>query len=206
MPADKAYLQPYQEAVERFGAGFEATLWNSREAQTLRFDVMIDLAEFEGCRLLDVGCGHGDFAARLLEREVGFAAYVGIDAVAEMIEAAARRGLNRCEFMIGDPVAEPTLLGEACPDWTCLSGTLNTMDEPTVRQLIEAAFEASAQGVVFNFLSTRAHDRFKKQDPGPARRFDPVALLDFALGLSSRVIFTQAYLDGHDATILLAHD
>ena len=80
------------------------------------------------------------------------------------------------------------------------------MDEPTVRQLIEAAFEASAQGVVFNFLSTRAHDRFKQQDPGPARRFDPVALLDFALGLSSRVIFTQAYLDGHDATILLAHD
>jgi hypothetical protein len=52
---NKAYLQPYREAVERYGAGFEATLWNSPEAQALRFDVMIGLMDLEGRAILD-GC------------------------------------------------------------------------------------------------------------------------------------------------------
>ena len=66
--------------------------------------------------------------------------------------------------------------------------------------------KASAEAVVFNFLSTRHHPRFAGRDTTPARRRDPVAWLDFALGLSSRVAFTQAYLDGHDATIMIRHD
>ena len=35
---------------------------------------------------------------------------------------------------------------------------------------------------------------------------DTLAWLDWSLGLSSRVQFTQTYLDGHDATILIRHD
>ena len=39
-----------------------------------------------------------------------------------------------------------------------------------------------------------------------ATSIDTVAWLDFALGLGSRVSFTQDYFDGHDATILVRHD
>ena len=203
---DKAYLQPYRQAVERYGAGFEATLWNSAEAQTLRFDVMIGLSHLEGRTVLDVGCGQGDLAARLLERQVPFSRYVGVDAVAEMIEAARGRGLERSEFICGDAVADPAILASGEPDYAFISGTLNTMNEPTARRLVGAAFGAAARAVAFNFLSSRAHPRWADRDPAPARRFDPVRWLDFALGLSSRVTFTQAYLDGHDATILIEHD
>jgi SAM-dependent methyltransferase len=203
---DKAYLQPYREAVERYGAGFEATLWNNAEAQGLRFDVMIGLSHLEGRAVLDIGCGQGDLAARLLERRVPFAHYVGVDALAEMIEAARGRGLERCEFICRDAVAEPSILSSGEPDYAFISGTLNTMNERTARRLVGAAFGAAARGVAFNFLSSRAHPRWLKRDTGPARRFDPVRWLDFALGLSSRVTFNQAYLDGHDATILIEHD
>ena len=200
---DKAYLQPYTEAVKQFGAGFEATLWNNPAAQRLRFDVMIDLAGIRDARVLDVGCGPGDLAARLLEREIPFTGYVGIDAMPEMIEAAARRDLPGCRFVAGDAVADPALLSTGDPDYTCISGTLNTMDDETAQKLVADAFAASAEAVVFNFLSTRHHPRFAGRDTAPARRRDPVAWLDFALGLSSRVAFTQAYLDGHDATIMV---
>ncbi|MHC4082029.1 MAG: class I SAM-dependent methyltransferase [Planctomycetota bacterium] len=203
---DKAYLQPYRQAVERYGAGFEATLWNSPEAQALRFDVMIGLLDLDGRAVLDVGCGQGDLAARLLEQRVPFARYVGVDAVAEMIEAAGARRLERCEFICRDAVADPEVLSSAEPDCVCISGTLNTMDEPTARRLVGAAFAAASRAVVFNFLSSRAHPRWADRDPAPARRFDPVRWLDFALGLSSRVTFDQAYFDGHDATILIEHD
>ncbi len=205
-PQDKAYLQPYREAVERFGPGFEATLWNTREAQTLRFDVMADLADFTGRTILDVGCGPGDLAARLGERGVAYARFVGIDAIEGMVEVARKRGLPRCDFLVGDALADPGLLGDARPDWVCLSGTLNTMDEDTARRLIRTGFEAATRGVVFNFLSSRHHRRLAGHDTAPARRFDPLRWLDFALTLSSRVAFTQTYLDGHDATIMIEKD
>ncbi len=204
--AEKAYLQPYRVALKRFGPGFKATLWNSPETQALRFDVMIDLAGLDGASVLDVGCGRGDFAAHLIDREVPFSAFVGVDALPEMVEAASGRALPRCRFLHADAVADPAVLTTGAPDFVCFSGTLNTMSDETARQLVCRAYEAAAQGVVFNFLSTRAHRRFADRDTTPARRFDPLKWLDFALGLSSRVAFTQAYLDGHDATILIAHD
>ncbi len=205
-PAEKAYLQPYAEAVKQFGATFESTLWHSREAQTLRFDVMLDLAGLDRARVLDLGCGPGDLAAHLLDRAVPFAGYIGIDALPEMIEAAAKRDLPGCRFMVGDAVADPGLLGTGEPDYVYISGTLNTMDDRTARTLVADAFAAARQGVVFNFLSSRPHPKIADRDTGPARRRDPVEWLDFSLGLSSRVAFTQAYLDGHDATILIRAD
>ncbi|MHC4415488.1 MAG: class I SAM-dependent methyltransferase [Planctomycetota bacterium] len=205
-PAEAEYLKPYRDAVKRFGAGFEATLWTSREAQQLRFDVMIDLAGLEDCVVVDAGCGGGDFAARLLERNISFSSYVGLDAVPEMIEAARKRALPQCEFLVRDVVADAAALPAAEPDYVCVSGTLNTMDEETARRLIGGAFEAAGRGVAFNFLSGRPHPRWAGRDLGPARRFDPLRWLDFSLTLTSRVSFTQAYLDGHDATILLRHE
>ena len=202
-PAEAEYLEPYRRALERFGASFEATLWNSRDAQALRFDVMIGLAGFGEAVVLDAGCGQGDLAARLLERGVAFRRYIGVDALAEMVEAARKRSLGRCTFVCGDVVSDPGIMARHQPDYVCLSGTLNTMEAPVARRLVRAAFEAAASGVVFNFLSTRLDPRFKGGDLGPARRFDPLDWLAFALELSPRVSFTQAYLEGHDATVLI---
>ncbi|MCH7573300.1 MAG: methyltransferase domain-containing protein [Planctomycetes bacterium] len=200
------YLQPYRKAVEKFGPGFEATLWGTREAQQLRFEVMIELAGFEECVILDAGCGQGDFGAYLLERDIPFARYVGIDALEEIIQAAIERGLPRCEFQVADFVSSPDVLKLVEADFVCLSGSLNTMDDEMARQLIQAAFEASAQRVIFNFLYDRPHPKWADKDLGPSRRFDTKGWLDWALSKSSRVSFTQDYLDGHDATIMIRHD
>lgn len=203
---DKAYLQPYQDAVKRFGAGFEATLWKNPQMQGLRFDVMTALAGFEGSRVLDVGCARGDLAARLLERHVAFTAYVGIDALPEMIEAARGRRLDRCTFACGDPLTDPAILAAAEPDLVAISGTLNTMDDASAERLVAGAFAAARKGVVFNFLSGLRDPRWAGRDPSPARRFDPLRWIEFALGLSRRVSFTQGYLDGHDATIFVEQE
>jgi len=200
------YLSPYREAIQRFGPGFEATLWHKRESQVLRFDVMIDLVDFTGCAVVDAGCGQGDFARHLLDRDVPFARYVGIDAIDEMVQQAQLRDLPQCRFVTGDFVRDVSVIAAAQPDYVCLSGTLNTMDDDMARRLIRGAYDAAAQGVVFNYLSDRPHARFRGRDLTPARRFDTMAWLDWAFELSSRVAFTQEYLDGHDATILIRHD
>lgn len=200
------FLKPYRQAIKRFGPSFEATLWHSREAQELRFDVSIDLAGFCDCVVVDAGCGQGDFAARLIEREISFMRYVGIDALGEMIELASKRELPRCQFVTNDLISADFVFEQHEPDYVCFSGTLNTMTEEAAKKLIKQAYNASAQGVVFNFLSNRHHNRFAGKDLTPASRFDTLRMLDFAFSLSSRVSFTQSYLDGHDATIMIQHD
>src|SRR5690349_14426859 len=205
-PAAQDYLKPYREAVKRHGPGFESTLWSSPEGQQIRFDVMIDLAGFADCTILDIGCGRGDFAQRLLERSVSFQRFLGVDALPEVIEAARARRLPRCEFQVADAVCDPSVLRSISADFVCFSGSLNAMSEPCAKHLVKAAFEAASQGVVVNFLSDRPHERWAGQPLSPARRFPAVSSIDWTLGLTSRVTFTQDYPDGHDATIMLRHD
>jgi SAM-dependent methyltransferase len=203
------YLEPYRRALRDHGPGFEATLWSTRESQRTRFDVMIDFAGFEGCVVVDAGCGHGDFAERLLERSIEFRRFVGLDALPPVIEAARRRGFDplrrRVGFEVLDLVASGAELARFEPDFVCFSGTLNTMDEPAARRLVQAAFTAAARGVVFNFLSDRCGPQWRQRDLSPARRFHTVAWLEWAMHLCPRVAFRQDYLDGHDATIMLLH-
>ena len=205
-PSAEEYLQPYRDAIERHGAGFRAMLWGSREAQWRRFDVLIDLAGLQNCTIVDAGCGHGDFAEYLLMHEIGFRQYIGLDAIEEMIEAARQRQLPRCSFELADLLADASRLAAYQADFVCISGTLNTMDEEAARRLVRASFDAAAQGVVFNFLSDRPHPRWRAEDLSPAHRFNTVSWLDWSLGITSRVTFTQDYMDGHDATIMLRHD
>lgn len=203
---DTSYLDPYRRALRQHGPGFEATLWASRSAQQLRFDVMIGLADFDDCVIMDAGCGPGDFAVHLVQRKVPFQKYIGIDALLEVIELAKKRELNRCEFRAADLVHHPEIYNTYAPDFVTISGMLNTMDEGVAQRVVKSAFDASSQGVVFNFLSDRIHERWAGNDLAPARRFNTVQWLDWAMSLTSRVVFTQAYLDGHDATIMMLHD
>ncbi len=203
---DDTYLNPYREAIQRFGPSFKATLWGAEETQRLRFDVIADLAAFGDCHIVDAGCGRGDLAQYLHQRSILFRKYTGIDAMEEMINVARERELPRCDFQVADIVSDPMLLVDLKPDFVCFSGTLNTMEETTARDLVRVAYDASAQGVVFNFLSDRFHARWADSDLTPAHRFNTLSWLDWAMSLSSRVSFTQSYLDGHDATILILHD
>jgi len=205
-PCGERFLKPYRDAVERLGAGFGATLWSSREGQQLRFDVMIDLADFTDCTILDAGCGAGDFAQRLVDREVKFANYVGVDGVQELIHCARFRQLPCCEFVLADLVRDASTIAARNPDYVCISGTLNTMDESVARQLVQSCFESAAQGVLFNFLSDRTHAKWEARDVSPARRFNTLQWFDWALERTSLVVFTQDYLDGHDATIMMRHE
>jgi SAM-dependent methyltransferase len=199
----RGYLRPYQEALAAHGPGFHATLWSSEEGQRRRFDVIIDLAGLEGTVIVDVGCGVGDLAARLIERQVAFARYVGLDALPELIAAGQRRAMPRCEFHVADVLTDAGALGQFKADCLCFSGTLNTMEEGTAQSLVARAFASARLGVVFNFLSDRCPPSCGERDLGPAKRFDTVRWLDWALSLSPLVKFRQDYLDGHDATIFI---
>jgi SAM-dependent methyltransferase len=195
------YLKPYEDAVELHGGTFEATLWCSKESQLLRFKTFTKDIDFTGTSIVDVGCGLGDLASFLIESNIKFKKYVGVDAMDVMIKSAKERTLPRCTFETSDVVVDNHLLQEA--DWFVFSGSLNAMLQTDALTLIEQAFKACTVGVAFNFLSNQSWREPASEDLTPASRFDTLEVLRFAFTLTPLVFFTQSYLEGHDATIII---
>ena len=195
------YLDPYRDAQDDFGNDFRVTLWASTRSQEQRFKVFNQMCYLPGKRLLDAGCSRGDLAAYLGQHGVDYAHYVGIDALPEVIDFARRRDLPRAEFIAGDFVHDTSLLSTGRPQVILFSGTLNTMDDDTAMALLDAAWHACSQTLLFNFLSSRC-TLDPKEELGPARRLDPLKYLDWALQRTTRVQLRHDYFKyGHDATI-----
>ena len=217
MPNPPDYLHPYEQAVKRHGPSFSATLWASRESQQARFRVIADLIDLRGATIADIGCATGDLASYLAERSIPYHHYIGLDALPELLDEARARNLPHTDFILSDFVSEadsifPRLAGAtAPPDVIVFSGSLNTLEQPHAISVLERAWPAATRALIFNFLSSRDGRPNLPADPAgpsggdddPARRFDPLALLDWALAQTPSVLFRQDYLKGHDATIAM---
>lgn len=68
----------------------EALGWESAEAQTARFSVLLNLVPKDHYSLLDVGAGLGDLYGFLREREEPVS-YTGVDILPQMVDRARRR-------------------------------------------------------------------------------------------------------------------
>lgn len=197
------YLSPYKQAHGDHGSDFGVTLWANERSQRLRFRVMKEMVFMLGKRVLDAGCSRGDFAAYMLEKEVAYESFVGVDAVEPVVAFAKSRGLDRSKFYAGDFVSEPAFLSIDRPQVIAISGTLNTMDDHTAIGLLDHAWQATSETLVFNFLSDRA-SQDAPQQTGPARRLPTLKLLDWAMDQTPCVRMRQDYFRfGHDATIVM---
>lgn len=149
---DKAeYLEPYRAAARRHGAGFGALLWASQKTQGVRFEALTRAAEFEGKRVLDVGCGRGDLLDYLESQGVSVESYVGIEGVGELVEAARKKEREGVQIIEADFVAEPHRLFVGA-QVVAISGALNTMGSAEFYRTIRRGFEAASEVLVFNFL------------------------------------------------------
>lgn len=209
LPASSPYLEPYREAVERFGPSFEATLWNSRRWQEARFRVMCEMAPFVGRVVLDAGAGQGDFARFMSAEGIGYGRYVGLEGVEEMARSAGELGIPESEFYAADFVADErafTRFTKKPADVIVFSGSLNTLDTDGALRVLARAFDACSEAVVFNFLSDRHRKKEAPTDRGPAQRLDTLRVLEWALSRTPRVAFRQDYIpEGHDATVAMFH-
>ena len=197
------YLSPYREAHDDHGSDFKVTLWANERSQRLRFRVMTEMVFMLGKRVLDAGCSRGDFAAYMLEKDVAYKSFVGVDAVEPVIAFASSRGLDRSRFVAGDFVSDPSFLSTDRPQIIAISGTLNTMDDATAIGLLDQAWAATSEALVFNFLSDRASVEAPQQTD-PARRLPTLTLMDWALTQTPSVRMRQDYFRyGHDATIVM---
>ena len=193
------YLVPYLRAAEVYGSGFRSLLWASPDTQAARFDAVCRLVDLTGATVLDVGCGRADLLDFLARRGVAFAEYLGVEAVPELASAAEAKAVvspTPAHIIRGDFVREPVKLFVGA-EVVIFSGSLNTADDATFYGTLLRAYEAAAEQLVFNFLSTP--DLAGAEYLSWRQRGD---VLSFARGLGGEVRVLEDYLPG-DCTVAI---
>ena len=148
-----AYLAPYIDAARRYAGGFLSLLWATPQTQAARFDAMCRLEKLHDRTVLDVGCGRADLLDYLLAGGVRPAHYVGLEAVTTLADAAEAKGHPDSMIIRTDFVRDPARLFVAA-DVVYFSGSLNTLDTVAFYATLRKAYDAAAETVVFNFLSS----------------------------------------------------
>ena len=154
---------------------------NSLEGQVMRFEKLAEIGDLTGKRVLDLGCGIGDFYPYLKDRFAHFD-YTGIDIVPEMIEFASQRYPDarfECRDVLLDPLTEDF-------DFVLICGIFNNeIPDCTgfLKEMTAAGFERCRVGMAFNFISTYVNFTH------PTMSYhDPVEILGFCINKLSRKV------------------
>ncbi len=195
-PTEPSYLTPYLRAAERHGGGFGSLLWASRKTQAARFVAITRATDFANRTVLDAGCGRADFLDFLLARKLRPLHYVGIEAVGALADAAEAKDFAGKVILRHDFVREPARLFVGA-ERVVISGALNTLDPEAFYATARRAYDACAEVLVFNFLSSPmlAGQPFLHWHA-------PKDVIGFARTLTPHVRVVDDYLDG-DCTVAL---
>lgn len=166
-----------------------AVSWSGPESQRSRFDVLVDVGDLNGARVLDVGSGTGALYGYLCERGVRPGAYVGIDIHPEMI-ARARARFPEALFELRNLLTDP--VDDASFDYVVESGIFNLATphwHDVTFGMLAAMFRACRVGVAANFLS-----RLSGNAQAESYYADPAEIVRFAgERLSRRFILRHDY-------------
>ena len=148
-------LDLYEGRLAEFGHDVRTVGWSSKADQWLRFSVLCRGLALDGKRILDVGCGLGDFVDFLESRGCENYRYVGLDISSKLIhEAETKFGDERRQFVSGD-LLDGLDLGTF--DIVVSSGALSFRIADNIglaRQMMAAMFGLTREALAVNFLTS----------------------------------------------------
>jgi SAM-dependent methyltransferase len=191
---DQRTIRYFTDRVQRYGESVDAMDWGSRASQLKRFEVLAAIGIRTGDRVLDVGCGQGDFHAWLRENGLD-PVYVGVDVTPAMIEMARRRrpGVRFEVRAAGDTLD----LGEQ--DYIVASGIFYLRRHDPFGYLcsvVRSLYSQCRKGLAFNCLAAGAAGESGEYREAPER------VLEFCRSLAPAVELRRDYHPG-DFTVYL---
>lgn len=181
----------YDERFLKKGEVLESVGWGSCESQHLRFEVLLRNINFDGKKILDVGCGFGDLIPFLESINPNFE-YVGIDISLELLKVAKDRYKNKpnISFYEGDILSVDQYKLEGI-DISVLSGTLTYKISDNIayaQQVLNKMYEVSKTAAASNFMSSYADYKNDKN-----YHFSPEELFSYSKSLFGKVVLFHDY-------------
>jgi 2-polyprenyl-3-methyl-5-hydroxy-6-metoxy-1,4-benzoquinol methylase len=196
---DEQNIKYYTERVSTYGHTFLSLDWGSRETQELRFSILSQVGQLNGARVLDVGCGFGDFYRWLMESGINVH-YTGIDITPNMVEIAQTLFPETRIELKNLLNLEADKNDSFFFDFVFASGIFTHRQRNALdffKEMITKMFSQCTTGLAFNSLSTWS----SKKEVGEFYA-DPVETLKFCRTLTPWVVLRHDYLE-HDFTIYL---
>ena len=149
----------YSKLVYQYGDSALGVQWNDRANQDIRLEILTQIGDLTGAKILDFGCGTGRLLT-LLRKNLSFAGeYIGYDINADMI-AAAREKFPQTRFEQRD------ILAQGIPedfDYVLISGVFNNrvLDNwALMTSLLKSLYPHVRKGLAFNALSTYTEEYY----------------------------------------------
>jgi SAM-dependent methyltransferase len=157
-PQKEYLISFYDRNLKLYGDRPEALRWTPG-GQRARYGLMLEIAEsLDGKKILDYGCGKGDFYAFLKARGIRVD-YTGMDINPRLIELAASKYPD-CAFRVFD-IEEEDFNDEAF-DYVFLCGVFNNRVEgatETMMKVVSTLFKHTKVGLALNAISSHSPKR-----------------------------------------------
>jgi len=191
-------ISVFNRKLMMHGDRSDAVGWSST-GQMLRYQAMLDTGEIRNCKILDFGCGKGDFYGFLMERGIQVE-YSGVDINEKLIRLAHQK-YPAIDFRVFD-IERDALDNDF--DYIFLCGVFNVkisgIDE-TIKNALITLFQHCKKALVFNALSS--HEPHKDVQ---LHYCNPEDIFDFAVkNLSPHVSLNQDRIP-YDFTLFVHRD
>jgi SAM-dependent methyltransferase len=172
---NKSTLSRYNKRLSQYGLSPKSLGWLNVETQYIRFDNVIRaIDEYLDHKavIMDLGCGFGDFGLYLLNSEINFSNYIGIDINKNLIKHAKGRGLpSNFEFLNGDILDDSfrEKIISYKPNIIVANGVLNFNLGNSKRNLeytsslMASSWEITSNVVCFDFISAINNINYPKE-------------------------------------------
>ena len=179
-----AIYKHYTELFEIHGKKPASLGW-PKGRQNLRFKVMSEIGNIKNSKILDVGCGFGDFLTFLNSKKKKVE-YTGID-INPIFIKIAKSIHSEGYFQKRD--IEITKFNKKF-DWSFAIGTTNMKGNyEYVENLMSEMLRISKKGIAMDFMSSYVD--FKRRG---SSHFEPEKIFKIAKKLSKRVVIRHDYL------------
>ena len=194
----ESLVQRYSKRYRELGDSIRTLGWGSTEQQRYRFAMSLGLlGDTAGKRIVDVGCGFGDFFHFLKESGVEFDSYLGVDINEDLLGQARKKCKDsRASFLqlniLTDSPPEP--LGDISVMFGVLNfhlkDQMNNLDY--TRTFLRKAFSLTKDRLIFDFISTHRIASYPQEDF--IYYHDPLELLALCFELTPLLSFKHDYL------------
>ncbi len=194
-------IERYSLRYQNLGYHIRTLGWGTVEQQTYRFAQTIEAGiDLSGKKLVDLGCGFGDYVDFLDTAGVDYISYHGVDINPDLIKEAQNRHVrhHKAEFSVGD-LHEPCM-GAVGPsgDVGIMLGLLNfnlgeKMDNyQYAKQMIINAMRLVHEGLIVDFISDRRDKNYPREDG--IFYYSPSKMMEIVVELSDNFVLKHDYL------------
>ena len=182
----KELIKLYENRLKSYGVSARTMGWRDKKQQNLRFKILSEIGDLKNKRILDVGCGFGDFYSYLISKNKK-PIYTGYDLSGKIIEKAKK--IHPKTKLEARDILREGMSGKF--DYIFESGILNkkiSNNMSFAKKMINTMFEHCKIGIAINMMST-----YIDFEEGFLFHYSPEEMFKFAKRMSKRVILRHDY-------------